>query len=73
MVYFYSKRPPLSEICIQYVVYFYGERPPLSEICYSISLLLLIYLPLTKKFCIALDKANWSQPTMEKSYIYIKA
>ena len=36
-------------------------------------LLLKIYLPLTKKFYIALDKANWSQPKMEKSYIYIKA
>ena len=35
-------------------------------------LLLSIYLPWTKKFYIALDKANWSQPNMEKSYIYIK-
>ena len=26
-----------------------------------------------KMFHIALDKANWSQPKIEKSYIYIKA
>ena len=26
-----------------------------------------------KMFYIALDKANWSQPKIEKSYIYIKA
>ena len=30
---------------------------------------LFILLPLTKKFYIPLDKANWSQPKMEKSYI----
>ena len=42
-------------------------------LCSSVVLLLLIYLPLTKKFYIALDKPNWSQPKMEKSYIYIKA
>ena len=35
-------------------------------------ILLSIYLPF-KKIFIALDKANWSQPKMEKSYIYIKA
>ena len=35
--------------------------------------LLYIYLPLTKKFYIPLDKANWSQPKTEQSYIYTKA
>ena len=33
---------------------------------------LSIYLPLTKILYIALDKANWSQPKMEKLYIYVK-
>ena len=39
----------------------------------QLTLLLLIYLPLTKKFYIALDKVNRSQPKMEKLHIYIKA
>ena len=37
-------------------------------IIYLFIYLLSIYLPLTKMFYIALDKANWSQPKMEKWY-----
>ena len=39
-----------------------------------IIIIVVVYLfTVDKKFYIALDKANWSQPKMEKSYIYIKA
>ena len=39
-----------------------------------IIIIVAVYLfTVDKKFYIALDKANWSQPKMEKSYIYIKA
>ena len=36
-------------------------------------LLLSIYLPLAKMFCIALDKANWSQPKIEKTMYLFKS
>ena len=58
------------------VEFYYGSlkiKMLLKILLLLLLLLLSIYLPLTKKFYIALDKANWSQPKMEQSYIYTKA
>ena len=52
------------------IVEFYYGSLKIKMLLKILLLLLSIYLPLTKKFYIALDKANWSQPKMEKSYLY---
>ena len=38
-----------------------------------IVIIIIIIYRWQKMFYIALDKANWSQPKIEKLYIYIKA